>query len=175
MGMDIYGVEPTTEKGEYFRNNWWWWRPLADYCLSQHGEIATNGCDAEYWHSNDGEGLDAETALELAKALRYDLKNGITAEYERKYREYLASIPRENCDWCGATGIRTDEVGVKMGMTTKELSPEVQILTGRIHGWCNGCDGVGTKESMSAEYPFSVENVAEFCEFLEGCGGFSMC
>ena len=27
MGMDVYGLEPRKEKGEYFRNNVWWWRP----------------------------------------------------------------------------------------------------------------------------------------------------
>lgn len=175
MGMDVYGVEPTTEKGHYFRNNVWWWRPLADYILSQHGEIATSGCDPEYWHSNDGEGLDAEKALELAKALRYDLDNGITAEYQRKYNEYLASLPREKCDWCNSTGIRTDEVAVAHGMPTKELPTEIQILTGRTHGWCNGCNGEGSRLGFEAEYPFSIENVAEFCEFLEGCGGFQIC
>ncbi len=173
--MDIFGLEPTNKKGEYFRNNWWWWRPLADYCLSQHGEIATSGCDEEYWHLNDGKGLDAENALKLAQALRHDLINGIVAEYERKYREYQASLHREDCRWCGATGIRTDEVGVEMGMPDKELSPENQILTGRTHGWCNGCDGVGTNENWQAGYPFSVKNVAEFADFLEGCGGFQMC
>ena len=175
MGMDVYGKSPTTNKGEYFRNNVWWWRPLADYILSQHGEIATQGCDEDYWHSNSGGGLDGEKALELAKALRQDLDNGTVSEYERKYREYLASLPREKCAWCDGTGIRTDEVGVQHGMPEKELSPEVQILVGRTHGWCNGCDGVGTRESFSASYPFSVENVAEFCEFLEGCGGFEIC
>lgn len=175
MGMDIYGQSPTTDKGHYFRNNVWWWRPLADYILSQHGEIATKGCDPEYWHSNDGEGLDAETALELAKALRHDLETGVTAEYERKHREHLANLPRETCHLCEGTGIRTDAVGVAHGMPNKELSPEVQILTGRTHGWCNACDGVGTRESFLANYPFSVDNVAEFCDFLEGCGGFSIC
>lgn len=175
MGMDIYGQSPTTDKGHYFRNNVWWWRPLADYILSQHGEIATNGCAPEYWHSNDGEGLDAETALELAKALRHDLETGVTAEYERKHREHLANLPRETCHLCEGTGIRTDAVGVAHGMPNKELSPEVQILTGRTHGWCNACDGVGTRESFLANYPFSVDNVAEFCDFLEGCGGFSIC
>jgi hypothetical protein len=29
MGMDVYGKEPKSDKGEYFRNNVWWWRPLA--------------------------------------------------------------------------------------------------------------------------------------------------
>ena len=31
------------------------------------------------------------------------------------------------------------------------------------------------QEDYSAHYPFSKENVEEFCEFLEDCGGFSIC
>ena len=31
MGMDVFGLEPRKEKGEYFRNNVWWWRPLWDF------------------------------------------------------------------------------------------------------------------------------------------------
>lgn len=26
MGMDVYGKEPTSETGKYFRNNVWWWQ-----------------------------------------------------------------------------------------------------------------------------------------------------
>lgn len=28
MGFDINGVNPTDNKGDYFRNNVWWWRSL---------------------------------------------------------------------------------------------------------------------------------------------------
>ena len=30
MGMDVYGREPLTKEGEYFRANVWSWRPLRD-------------------------------------------------------------------------------------------------------------------------------------------------
>ena len=33
MGMDVFGKNPTDEKGAYFRNNVWFWHPLWDYCL----------------------------------------------------------------------------------------------------------------------------------------------
>lgn len=172
MGMDIFGVNPTSDKGSYFRNNVWWWRPLAIYCVENHAEI-TEAC--EYWQSNDGDGLDEADSLRLAEALQYDLDNGIVAEYERKYNEWRASLPREKCPYCKGKGIRKDKVGLEMAQHDKELSPEVQILTGRTHGWCNGCDGVGTQESIDAAYPFSEENVREFVEFLRDCGGFQIC
>lgn len=171
MGMDVYGQNPSTEKGEYFRNNVWWWRPLWDYCES----VAPHLCEDISGHTNDGDGLDEISAQELATILLAELANGNTLVYQQKYNEYRASLPREECDLCGSTGIRTDGIGVEMGQPTKELPVEVQILTGRTHGWCNGCNGVGTRESWLASYPFSVDNVAEFAEFLSGCGGFAIC
>lgn len=173
MGMDVFGNNPTTEKGHYFRNNVWWWRPLADFCIGRYGDEV--GFDGEGWHYNDGVGLDDDKAQHLARLIRADLDNGSVAVYEQMYRTQLSELPREDCRLCGTTGIRTDKVGQDMGMPTKELSPEVQILTGRTHGWCNGCDGVGTTEHWAAGYPFTTENVREFCEFLEGCGGFQIC
>jgi hypothetical protein len=174
MGMDVYGKNPTNENGEYFRNNVWWWRPLWDYCCQVGDSVITDEL-AESGQYNDGAGLDAENALALAEILRDEILSGRTAEHERAHREYLASLPREACDLCDSTGIRTDSIGEEMGQPTKELSPEVQILTGRTHGWCNGCDGIGTRESFGMSYPFSEANVREFVEFLESSGGFSIC
>jgi hypothetical protein len=111
----------------------------------------------------------------LALSLKTDLGNGTVEQYSKTYNEWRSSLPREACDNCECTGIRNDKVGEEMGMPTKELKPEVQILTGRTHGWCNACDGVGTKESWLAAYPFDVDNVKEFADFLENCGGFQIC
>lgn len=171
MGMDVYGKNPTSEKGDYFRNNVWWWRPLWMYCV----EVLPELCGDVDGDTNGGDGLDAEGALELANALRDELESGRTAEWEYNYNTWRASLPRETCTLCEGSGIRTDKVGIEHGMHDKELSPEVAILVGRSHGWCNGCQGVGTTESWSAGYPFSVDNVREFTEFLTDCGGFSIC
>jgi hypothetical protein len=172
MGMDIYGINATTEKGSYFRNNVWWWRPLADYILENHGDIAVN---CESWHSNDGAGLDEDLSLALAKRLEEDLATGKVQKYQDAYNYERAQLPREDCDLCGATGIRTDKVGLELDMPNKELPPEMVSLTGRTHGTCNACLGAGTRENWSMSYPFDIENVREFTEFLKGCGGFSIC
>lgn len=174
MGMDIYGTNATSDKGAYFRNNVWWWKPLADYILSEHWEIASH-CDPDYWHSNSGGGLDAEHSALLANALASDLTNGKVGEYEAEYNASLSKLPRVHCDLCEGTGIRTDSVGQEMGMPTRELAPETQILTGRSHGTCNSCNGVGTKENWGMSYPFTVDNVREFATFLADCGGFTIC
>jgi len=171
MGMDVSGLSPTTEKGIYFRNNVWWWRPLASFIENTYPEIA-DGCEG--WHSNDGFGLDAEGSAELARRIRRDLADGTVDKYKERYYSEIADLPRTTCSICEGSGIRTDEIGVGMGQPTKELEPEVQILTGRTHGWCNGCAGVGDTEHFLAGYPFDVDNVSEFCDFLEGCGGFAI-
>jgi len=174
MGMDVYGKQPNSERGEYFRNNVWWWRPLWDYCVSVAPEVIGEET-AEHGHYNDGAGLDADDALILADILRNELESGRTAEWERSNAEWRASLPREACSLCDCTGIRTDNIGIEHGMPEKELSPEIQILTGRTHGWCNACQGVGTVESWLSHYPFSTDNVREFAEFCAESGGFTIC
>jgi hypothetical protein len=171
MGMDVYGKNPTAETGEYFRNNVWWWRPLWDYCLTVHGDLCEK---VENGHSNDGDGLDAFDASLLSDRLLNDLATGVTAEYERKRNEYLATLPRHDCKWCGATGIRDDKVGVENGMPTRELETEMAIVLGRTHGWCNACNGEGKTDDFETNYGFSEENVREFALFLADSGGFQI-
>lgn len=171
MGMDVFGTAPTTERGEYFRNNVWWWRPLWNYCIEVAPEL-TSEVSGEY---NDGDGLNAEGAIALSNILFEKIGRGHTAQYQKDYYAEIADLPREDCKHCNSTGIRTDEVGVSAGQPDRALSPEVAILVGREFGWCNGCDGVGSKENWAASYPFDVQNVREFAEFLAESGGFSIC
>jgi len=171
MGMDVFGRQPTTEQGEYFRNNVWWWRPLWNYCLT----VAPDLCSKVSGHFNDGDGLDADEAIQLANILYTELWEGRTAQYKKELDEHNATLPREKCEICDGTGIRTDPIGVEHGWHIKELDVETQILTGRTHGSCNSCHGVGTTENWALHYPFSVENVANFAQFCSESGGFSIC
>jgi hypothetical protein len=99
MGMDVYGENPKNEKGEYFRNNVWWWRPLADFVCSNYEEIAQH---CEHWHSNDGDGLDAEKSQELGERILADVATGMVAEYEKSYNAYLATLERKNATFARA-------------------------------------------------------------------------
>ena len=40
---------------------------------------------------------------------------------------------------------------------------------------CNGCEGKGKRKDWMTNYPFSLENVKAFADFLEKCGGFEIC
>ena len=165
MGMDVYG-----SSGNYFRNSVWSWKPLADYIQYVAPEIASH-CD--HWHSNDGDGLNKEDSLALAGILQSEIDSGRCRKYQLAYDERLAALPDEICALCEGTGIRSDKVGVEYGQNTKVLSSDHPTRPGQM-GWCNGCDGTGTKRPFDTYYPFEVENVQEFVEFLRGCDGFEI-
>ena len=151
MGMDVYGTDPKNEKGEYFRNNVWYWHPLWEYCQEQHSDLAMK---VENGHSNDGDGLDETDALNLGMLLKQDLVSGKVQAYKDNYEQKLASLPMSKCDHCSGTGIRNDEY---------------------VKGTCNACSGEGKVKHFSTNYPFDVDNVKEFSEFLVNSGGFSIC
>ncbi len=165
MGMDVYGKAPTTEAGAYFRNNVWWWGPLADFLLTTYPDL-TASCT--YWHSNDGDGLDDVRSTALAEAIERDLASGKVAEYAKRYEAEVGALPDVECFICHGAGVRTDEVGRKYGYDQPR-----NLDTGT--GGCNGCRGTGRTEAWEKNYPFDVENVREFAEFLRGCGGFEIC
>jgi hypothetical protein len=160
MGMDVYGTAPRSEEGKYFRNNVWWWRPLATYCCEIAPDI-TSAC--KYWQSNDGDGLDDAASIALANVLQGEIDSGATAAYARRYTSNLEMMPNEPCRICAGTGTRP---------------PVPQCGAGDIKNGgfkCNGCSGTGHVRPSDTNYPFDVENVAEFITFLRDCGGFRIC
>jgi hypothetical protein len=69
MGMDINGLNPSTERGSYFRANLWGWRPI-HYLCAKANEVSKLGYDMSNWGYNDGGGLKAKTKCrKLANAL----------------------------------------------------------------------------------------------------------
>jgi hypothetical protein len=159
MGMDVYGQQPTTDEGEYFRNNAWWWRPLAKYVQNVAPEIAAK---CKYWHSNDGDGLNSEDSLALADVLQAELDSGRTATYKRLYDGELARLQKEPCKLCEGTGTRKPPPMEGAG------DPKADGIK------CNGCNGEGYEPDWRTHYSFEVENVQKFVTFLRGCGGFAI-
>jgi hypothetical protein len=188
MGMDISGKNPTGDAGVYFRNNVWWWRPLWDYCY----EIASDLISKDLHHTghcNDGTGLNDEDSKTLAKRLNEEIKSGKCLEYQKQYEQYVANIPDEECFICHGAGDRPGSVVYINPETNEKIEPwigEKHLPAKELEGmkrtftdkWaetcngCNACSGKGSKRPLDAEYPFSVENVTNFVEFLEHCGGF---
>ena len=162
MGMDVYGKAPISKTGEYFRNNAWHWRPLAFYACELAPKI-TSAC--RHWQSNDGDGLDTAGAIALADRLQAEIDSGRCAIYAANYMARLDGTPDEDCPHCRGTGQRTEK-----------------LINGLVGGpwnsgepWsCNACDGKGHRRPYSTYYPFSVENVQAFVNFLRDCGGFEI-
>lgn len=156
IGMDVCGKAPTSETGEYFRNNVWWWCPLWDYCA----EVAPDLTEGISGHYNDGDGLDAAGAHQLAAMLTAEIETGRTSEFAEKYTADLAALPDEPCWLCNGAGTRTDELAVAQGWTQR--------------GGCISCQGTGKVRPDATSYPFSAENVAEFRDFVAASGGFEI-
>lgn len=147
MGMDVYGLNPRSEAGGYFRNSVWWWHPLAIYLQTTYPAL-TAACNL--WHSNDGDGLDDAASRALASALQADLAAGQVAAYVASREAELAALPLGQCHMCGGSGIR----------------PE---------GPCGRCQGEGKhRDPRNESIHFDVANVAEFAAFLADCGGFTI-
>jgi DnaJ-class molecular chaperone len=107
--------------------------------------------------------------------LRNLIADGSAEEYISKRNTYLSTLERPDCKHCAGTGIRKDAVAVAAGQPERELSPEMAMLTGRTHGWCNGCGGEGKNDAWETNYFLDLEDVKQFADFLENCGGFKIC
>lgn len=171
MGMDVYGDKPTKKVGEYFRNNVWWWRPLWNYCLEMHPDIAGKVKDG---HSNSGDGLNAEDALKLGMLLRQDVDSGFVNKYAQEYKQYVDNLPLESCYICNGSG-SLKITAVQNLVDSLLVSSKTQESTQSQEKKCGKCDGSGKSESWMKSYPFSVDNVREFSEFCIYSGGFSIC
>jgi hypothetical protein len=157
-GNDVFGKAPISKAGEYFRNNAFWWRPLADYACKIAPRITAT---CKHWQSNDGDGLGAAAARELADALQAEIDSGRCERYARIYASAQALMPDEPCWLCEGTGTRRPA----------PLGGAGDCATGVK---CNACDGEGHIRPNATMYPFGLENVREFVVFLRACGGFEI-
>jgi hypothetical protein len=147
MGMDVFGKEPTSKAGEYFRNNVWWWRPLADYAR-EIATVITGRC--EHWQTNDGDGLNAADAVALADALQAEIDSGRTEAYPAIREAELAVLPNGECGWPDATGIRD---GSKCMAATAPAASDSGPLT--IHSPSRTCRSLSTSCATAAGSRFA--------------------
>jgi len=72
-GMDVYGRDPSSESGKYFRANIWSWPSILALIHQVNRRFSLN-IDLREWDLNDGRGLDTqEECSELAAALEIHL------------------------------------------------------------------------------------------------------
>ena len=182
MGFDLYGLNPKGDipkpvitnwqdeeqtkayfayqdntPGSYFRTNVWFWRPLWQYVTVTCDDILTEK-DIESGEFNDGHRISKTKANRIASRLKKLDKDGSTMKYELGYKEYLKSLPQEECAICEGTGKRQDPPNIGAGTLR-----------------CNGCKGEGKKDNWECNYPFESQIVINFARFCEESGGFEIC
>ena len=164
--------------GRYFQTSWWSWRALADFICETFPEIASH---CTYWHSNDGDGLNAATSVRLADGLDRMIADGSMADLIEMRRARIRNLPLRECFICHGSGVRTDELGTKDGQPFKVIPEDAKDAwdegphprAGQT-GWCNGCDGRGNRLPRDADYPLELDQVKRFSEFCRHSGGFEI-
>jgi len=169
MGMDVYGKNPTEKSGEYFRRNVWGWHPLWDYCLDMHPDISQK---VKYGHSNDGDGLGAVNSRKLAKRLKEDIISGNAQKYIEDRDIQLANLEQVVCYCCH--GKKTIKVEKNSLQINAEQSPTLNDCEYTIKE-CHVCNGTGLVDSWDKNYFLSLQDIQQFCDFLQNCGGFEIC
>jgi DnaJ-class molecular chaperone len=152
MGVDVYGKMATSERGSYFRNNWWYWRPLWAFVQEVAGELVAD-VDGD---NNSGQGLDGAGSATLSEILLKRYYDGTAKRWQDERQAKLDALPQVECHVCEGLG------------KTKKLGHD-EMTT------CTICGGAGKVDDWQTSYPFDVENVKDFAEFLADCGGFQIC
>ena len=153
MGMDVYGRDPSSEEGDYFRANVWFWRPLWEWtCATCEVDSATT----ESLHFNDCQGPeDQDTCTKWADALEAAIESGSALRLQQEY-ELVAEAerldPSHPCPRCRESG----------------KDPEKDAP-------CATCKGKGKVENINSWYGFDVGLAQEWVRFLRACGGFRVC
>lgn len=167
MGMDVFGLKPKSNIGEYFRNNVWWWHPLWDFCDSVAPEICNK---VESAHYNSGDGLNAIDSRKLAFLIKEQIKTGAAQQYVDDYYAAIEQLPLENC-YCTKSQKSLFESYVSDGSipfpkTEEYIDPNPE---------CKICSGSGKMKNFASSYHISLENIEKFSNFLMDCGGFQIC
>ena len=119
MGMDVYGRNPDSDAGTYFRASVWGWYPIldliADTGIFTEEEISLMG-------TNEGAGPeDAETAIRLADALELMIAGA------RPDGEFLSTSDRSMSGTGAVARGMLEMLGAKTDGTT--LSPDAPVFS----------------------------------------------
>ena len=153
-----------SQKGTYFRNSVWWWRPLAHYVLKYTKVIDEDKKDC--WSYNDHCIIDEQEATQIAKQLRHLIETGHTKKFSREWEYRREALEKHNDKVEKELEKHCQSVFKKLGKT---IAPS-DFPKKDLEKW----NRIYSKRNSDACYPFSIENVEEFAEFCENCGGFSI-
>ena len=145
MGYDIYGTNPTSPEGDYFRRSIWSWSPIPSFCIDTAPELC-EPCD--YWFSNDGTGLDSDQAIALADHIDTCLADG-TAD------AYIADRIKED-----------EDIPTQVKCERHTL---IDIKD------CNSCKGTGLRDNwLKGRGILDRKDLVEWSTFIRASGGFEI-
>jgi len=109
MGYDLFGLEPKSARGRYFRNNIWFWHRLWDFVCEISKDILTED-EKRRGHFNEGLEIDKERTETIARRLQEallqkDLYEEQIAERAGKVgtgHQQLAQVVQKICAKIGA-------------------------------------------------------------------------
>lgn len=156
MGMDVFGRNPSSKEGEYFRSSVWYWHPLWTYCQNMHPSLADK---VEHGHDNSGDGLNKPDSIALAALLKRDIESGVTQKYIKDYYQAIEELPLQECTSCHGSG----------------SVPTVDDDFNPVSKTCSNCKGEKQTKSFETYYHMDLDLMKEFQQFLEHCGGFRIC
>lgn len=95
MGMDLYGLNPASERGEHFRANVWQWKPLWEYTCGVAASVLTkDDCRVgQYNFSPDRHEIPAPQTRAVAAILRQMIETGEAKQYQEAYRPETDTTP----------------------------------------------------------------------------------
>ena len=166
MGMDVYGIQSTNKTGEYFRASVWSWRPIWSYVVANCSEFIDE-TTAQDGHANAGAGLDKEKSQLLSKKINELIDSGHAQAYKETYDEQIAVAKAWNYDveaLLGKLHLRVVAKGFHNRVAPRDY-PETES-----HYWWKLTDMKDNADS----YPFEIEHLKEFADFLEYSGGFEI-
>lgn len=145
MGMDVFGLSPANEAGEYFRASVWSWRPI--HCLIREANERHHlAFDLTGFDSNSGHGLGTQSDCDkLASALELLLKETDASDF---------TLDEEPTGPEGAVLKMLAQSGWTLS-TMPGTATHVAVC--------------------APSYSTDREHVLEFVNFLKYCGGFRIC
>ena len=95
MGMDVYGLKPSSATGKYFRNTVWYWTPLWTYVCKVCPDLLTSE-DVTRGEYNAGHKISAKKAAALGERLLDLIGTGKAQAYARRHRTRRRPSARES-------------------------------------------------------------------------------
>jgi len=148
MGVDIFGLNPKSEKGEYFRSNWWHWRPIWLFTIILCPDL-----------------LDREYEMVIQH------EDG--SEEKIVYKGYEAGMTNDGLQIPADVA---EEIGRRILEVLKEPEDEIKRIAEGIKG--SKYDVIAEKVMSMLDrnyYHLDREFLKKWAEFCLECGGFEVC